>query len=56
MAERMSQREVYELVRRIFVAGSKQAETGEVHAMAVGFIATLDQKLAGLNDGADDGS
>lgn len=54
MAERMTEREIYELVRRIFVAGARRAtqdDARDAHAVAVSFIASLDQKLAELNDG-----
>lgn len=51
---KMTEREIYEMARRIFVQGAKDAETPEVQAMAAGFVATLDQRLAALNDGRDD--
>jgi hypothetical protein len=52
----MTEREKLELIRRIFVQGSKGAVTAEVRACTASFIATLDQKLAALdNDGSSDG-
>lgn len=50
MAEPLTALERLELVRRIFEAGSRRAETDDLRALAAGFISELDQKIAAQRD------